>query len=122
MCDDVTVTVTITASTEAILAELTPTDCETAAELAAEWVARWCRGHCHRTSIDTLSWPGHTVQMTIRLDAATHAHLMALAREGRYDPVDMASAIVNGRADQLVAAKRRGRLVVPRNPLSPTPP
>lgn len=98
-------TVTITADAEGVLAELTPTPVETPAELAATWVGRWCRGACRRTSIDTLSWPGHTMQMTIVIDEATHAHLAPLG-----DPADIAAAIINGTAADLLASKRRGFL------------
>jgi hypothetical protein len=110
MSDDHTLIVIVTGDTEDVLTQLSPTPLETAAEVGATWVARWCRGASLRTSIDTLSWNAHTVQMAIRLDPTIHERLIALARERQRDPVDMASAIINATAADLLAAKRRGFL------------
>ena len=107
MSDDVTLIVIITADTEDILTELAPTPLETPAEVAAAWVGRWCRGASLRTSIDALSWPAHTMQMAIRLDPVTHERLIVIARERECNAVDMASAIINATATDLLAGKRR---------------
>ena len=88
MSDDHTLIVTVTGDTEDVLTQLSPTPLETAAEVGATWVARWCRGASLRTSIDTLSWNAHTVQMAIRLDPTIHERLIALARERQREPVD----------------------------------